>query len=330
MAESEKADIWNQPERAGKILKELEALRNERMTFELLGLELDDAEAFAEMPDIEETDAIRIRTDVEQLDKTVAEWELKTYLAGAYDRGDALVTIRSGAGGVDAQDWAEMLLRMYLRYAERQEWKTRMLDETRGAEAGIKSATIEVSGLYAYGYLHNEVGIHRLVRMSPFNADNLRQTSFASIEVLPVIENDAAIELRTEDLKIDTYRASGAGGQHVNKTESAVRITHIPTGLIASCQNERSQVQNREEALKVLKGKIAAKRLEEQEAEKLKLKGEVRSAEWGNQIRSYVLHPYTMVKDHRTNEETSDAAGVLDGDIDRFIEKKLRLKNVVQ
>ena len=321
--ESERADLWSDPQKAGNMMKELERLKSERDKFFALKNEVEDLIGLAELG-FSEAEIPEIEQSIASLAKTTANWEFMALLSGEHDARDVIITIRSGAGGVDAQDWAEMLLRMYLRFAEIRGWKTKLLDESRGGEAGIKSATLEISGDYAYGYLHLEAGIHRLVRLSPFNANSLRQTSFASVEILPVIEDDAVVEIRPEDIKIDTYRASGAGGQNVNKTESAVRITHIPSGLIAACQSERSQIQNREEAMKVLRGKLAKQQLEEQEEEHRKLRGEVKSAEWGNQIRSYVLHPYTLVKDHRSGVETSDTTSVLNGHIDLFIESNLR------
>ena len=270
-------------------------------------------------------------TDAPELEKEYARIEAKwlkaeraLYLGGKYDLGNAYVTISSGAGGTEAQDWAGMLARMYLRYAERREWKTEVVERTDGQEAGIKSITIYVAGDAAYGHLKCERGTHRLVRLSPFNAKNLRQTSFALVEVLPDMRDGGEITINEIDLRIDTYRSGGKGGQHVNKTDSAVRMTHIPTGIVVACQNERSQLQNRERALSMLKAKLLEKKLAEEEAEKKRLKGSSTSADFGSQIRSYVLHPYQMVKDLRTNEETSDTAGVLDGDLDLLIEAELK------
>lgn len=281
-----------------------------------------------ELTTIIETPSESEREDVEKQFETVKKeietLEFQTLLNGEFDASDAIVAIHAGAGGVDAQDWAEMLLRMYLRWAEISGFKVRIVDESRGTEAGIKSVTFEVDGSYAYGNLKSEAGVHRLVRLSPFNADNLRQTSFASVEVMPVIEEIKEIKINPQDLVIDTYRSSGAGGQHVNTTDSAVRITHVPTKIVVTCQSERSQLQNREQAMKVLKARIHQRYLEEQEAERRKLKGEVQNNEWGNQIRSYVIHPYKLVKDHRTKFETSDAEKVLDGELHGFMEAYLR------
>ncbi len=272
----------------------------------------------AKEPDKEMQADLEKRTT--ELAKQVADHEFEMLLSGKYDANSAILAIHAGTGGVDAMDWAEMLLRMYLRYAEQNNFKTRILDTSRGEEAGIKSATFEVTGPYAYGYLKGEFGVHRLVRMSPFNADQLRQTSFALVEVLPEIGKHESIEIKPDQLQIDMYRSGGAGGQNVNKTSTAIRLTHIPTGLVAASQSERSQVQNRANAMRILQSKLALRRQQEQDAEKRKLRGAYQSAEWGNQIRSYVLHPYQMVKDHRTAVETSDTQGVLGGDLKAFIE----------
>lgn len=305
-------------------MKELEALKTERDEFLSLSRSAKDLDELFSL-DPKEDELAELQSELGTLEKKISEWDLRTLLGGTYDTGDALLTIRSGAGGTEAQDWAEMLLRMYLRYAEQIGFRAKVLDRADGNEAGIKQATIEIAGRYAYGYLRGEAGVHRLVRLSPFNANNLRQTSFASVEVLPVIEeNDTAIIINPADLRVDTFRASGAGGQHVNKTESAIRITHIPTNIVVSCQSERSQLQNRTEAMKILRAKLFEREEEAKRKEREKLRGEYREAEWGNQIRSYVLHPYKMVKDHRTEEETSDAESVLNGALDNFIKAELQ------
>ena len=245
-------------------------------------------------------------------------------LSGRYDRGDALLAIHAGAGGTDSQDWAEMLERMYLRWAELNHYETEILDRTEGEEAGLKSVTISVEGPYAYGYLRSEKGVHRLVRLSPFDAAHRRHTSFALVEVLPQVEDDEEIEINPNDLRIDTYRSAGAGGQNVQKNDTAVRLTHLPTGIVVTCQNERSQVQNRENAMRVLRARLLEIRQAEQEQQLAELRGEYTKAEWGSQIRSYVLHPYQMVKDHRTNYEQGNTTAVLNGEIDGFIEAYLR------
>ena len=266
----------------------------------------------------------QLTQDVNSIEQEVEKLNLLLLLSGPYDKLDCILEVHSGAGGTEACDWAMMLYRMYMRWCEKKNYKVELLDYQDGEEAGIKSASIRVKGTNAYGYLKNEKGVHRLVRLSPFDSNNRRHTSFASIEVTPEIEQDSTIEIDEKDLKIDVYRSSGCGGQGVNTTDSAVRITHLPTKIVVTCQNERSQIQNKEQAMKVLRNKLLVKRLEEQSQELNAIKGNQMNIEFGSQIRSYVMHPYSMVKDHRTNEETSNVTKVLDGDIDLFIESNLK------
>ena len=265
-----------------------------------------------------------ITIEVDAVEQDLEKREFDVLLSGKYDRNNALLAIHSGAGGVDAQDWAQMLERMYLRWAENRQYSTEILDLSEGEEAGIKSVTISVVGDYAYGYLRPEKGVHRLVRLSPFDAAHRRHTSFALVEVLPEVENDSDVDINPDDLKIDYYISSGAGGQNVQKNATAVRITHLPTNIVVTCQNERSQTQNRENAMRVLRSRLVELKEEEHVATLAELRGEYKKAEWGSQIRSYVLHPYQMVKDHRTDYEVGNAQGVLNGDLDGFIEAYLR------
>ena len=267
-----------------------------------------------------------IAHEIENLTIQLDNLEVQLMLDNEYDIRDSIVAIHAGAGGTESQDWAEILLRMYLRWAEKHRYQADILDTSQGEEAGIKSATIEVKGNYSYGNLKSEHGVHRLVRLSPFDADHARHTSFALVEVLPEVKEQTEIQINPEDLKVDTYRSSGPGGQHMQKTSSAVRITHIPTGLVVTCESQRSQYQNKESALKVLHARLLEIELQRREAEKAKLKGKRIEAGWGNQIRSYFLHPYRMVKDHRTGYETSNATAVLDGELDEFIVSYLRSK----
>ena len=267
---------------------------------------------------------VEIQSEVEKLASRLNELEFQMTLSGEYDARDAIVAIHAGAGGTESQDWVQMLLRMYLRWAERRGYRAEILDVSPGEEAGIKSVVIGVNGDYACGYLKSEHGVHRLVRLSPFNADHARHTSFALVEVMPEAEAGVDVKIEPDDLRVDTFRSSGPGGQHMQKTSSAVRVTHLPTGLVATCQSERSQHQNREIALKILQARLLELELAKRAEERAKLKGERIAAGWGNQIRSYVLHPYKMVKDHRTDYQTSDTDAVLDGELDGFITAYLR------
>jgi peptide chain release factor 2 len=302
-------------------MQKLAALREEVDRWQRLSRRIADANAMLELLADEEDPGLlaELLAEVDAIGRDLDAEEFRLTFTGAHDRDDAILAIHAGAGGTEAQDWAEMLLRMYLRWAERRGYETEIVDRTDGEEAGIKSVYVEVRGPYAYGYLKAERGVHRLVRLSPFDAANRRHTSFALVEVMPILEDDIEIEIRPEDLHIDVYRSSGAGGQNVQKNSTAVRITHIPTGIVVTCQNQRSQLQNRETALRVLRGKLYAIEQQKREQEAAALKGKHLDAGWGNQIRSYVLHPYQMVKDLRTDVETGNTQAVLDGEIDEFI-----------
>ncbi len=317
--------FWNDQEKAQKVLKEINENKDWVEAWNKVRADLDDARVLVEM--LSEDDSMELRNELqEQLntaEKQIAALEFKRMLSGKDDAKNAILTIHPGAGGTESQDWASMLMRMYLRFAERQGFETDILDYQPGEEAGLKSVTIEVKGPYAYGYLKAENGVHRLVRISPFDANKRRHTSFASVFVLPEIDENIDVEINPADLRIDTFRASGAGGQHVNKTDSAIRITHIPTGIVVQCQNERSQHKNKANALKILAARLYQLKLEEQQAKKKEYEESKRDIAWGSQIRSYVFHPYNMVKDHRTNYETSNVQQVMDGDIYPFIEKYL-------
>ena len=310
--------FWDEPEAAGRVGAEHARLSRRLETFEKLQADAEDLDGLVELADEDPDLAAELEETLASVEERLGALEEERLFTGKYDAGDALVTVNAGAGGTDAQDWAEMVLRMMMRWAERRGFKVELLEASPGEEAGIKSATFRVSGENAYGLYSAEKGVHRLVRLSPFDAANRRQTSFAGVEVAPVVE-DAGIEIDDDDLQIDTYRASGAGGQHVNKTDSAVRITHRPTGVVVQCQNERSQSANKATAMAMLRSKLIERAERERQAEIARERGEAMDVAWGSQIRSYVLHPYTMVKDHRTDFEMGDTTRVLDGDLDGFV-----------
>jgi peptide chain release factor 2 len=311
--------FWDDQETAARTSAEHARASRRLDAFRTLERDVDDLEGLAELAEEDQELAAELGQQVTSVEERLAELEEQRLFSGPYDAGDALVTVNAGAGGTDAQDWAEMVLRMLLRWAERRGFQTELLEASPGEEAGIKSATFRASGENAYGLFNAEQGVHRLVRISPFDAQNRRQTAFAGVEVAPVIEDSGVVEIDPDDLQIDTYRASGAGGQHVNKTDSAVRITHRPSGVVVQCQNERSQSANKDTAMKMLRAKLLERQERERQEEIAREKGEAQDVGWGSQIRSYVLHPYTMVKDHRTDEEVGDAQRVLDGDLDAFV-----------
>ena len=327
-SESQREDFWSDMQASQKVLQRIKHLRSKCEKFETLEERWADLMALCEMA-IEENDDSMLEelvADFSSFKNTLEEARLSTLLSGEYDSLGAIISFHAGAGGTEAQDWAEMLYRMYTRWAERHKFKYRILDYLDGDEAGLKSATIEIDGENAYGYLKSENGIHRLVRISPFDSSGRRHTSFAALEVMPQITDDADIEIRDEDLRVDTYRSGGAGGQHVNKTESAIRITHLPTGVVVACQNERSQHQNREVAMRMLRSKLAEIK-EREHLEKIDdIKGVQKAIEWGSQIRSYVFMPYTLAKDHRTGHENGNINAVMDGDLDGFINAYLSMK----
>ncbi|MBM7648794.1 peptide chain release factor 2 [Bacillus ectoiniformans] len=319
-------NFWDNQQAAQVVINESNALKEIVNEYNALLETQENLELTHELVKEEEDEELRadLESEITDFTKSMGDFELQLLLSGEHDKNNAILELHPGAGGTESQDWGSMLLRMYTRWGEKQGFKVETLDYLPGDEAGIKSVTLLFKGHNAYGYLKAEKGVHRLVRISPFDSSGRRHTSFVSCEVMPEFDEDIEIEIRTEDLKIDTYRASGAGGQHINTTDSAVRITHTPTNTVVTCQSERSQIKNREAAMKMLKAKLYQKRLEEQEAELLEIRGEQKEIGWGSQIRSYVFHPYSMVKDHRTNEESGNVQGVMDGDITPFINAYLR------
>jgi peptide chain release factor 2 len=327
--EMQAPDFWDDPEKSNQKMRESKSLKDVVDTLNGLKRQYDDILTLIEMGYEDNDPSIipDIAEELKEFKETFEEIRIRTLLSGEYDRNNAILKLNAGAGGTESCDWCGMLYRMYTRWAERKGFSLDVIDYLDGDEAGIKSVTFQINGENAYGYLKSEKGVHRLVRISPFNAQGKRQTSFVSLDVMPDIEEDVDIEIKDEDIRVDTYRSSGAGGQHINKTSSAIRITHFPTGIVVTCQNERSQFQNKDKAMQMLKAKLFLLKQEEN-AEKLSdIRGDVKEIGWGNQIRSYVMQPYTMVKDHRTNEETGNVDAVLDGAIDPFINAYLRWIN---
>lgn len=322
-------DFYEDMDKAGKILQKIKLLKNKVQGFNDIKNQWEDVSTLVELGIEENDDSVlgEVKSGYSELQEKIDNMKLDTLLSGKYDKLSAIITLHSGAGGTEAQDWCELLYRMYNMWAERKGFKTEVIDYLDGEEAGIKSVTFSIEGLNAYGYIKSEKGVHRLVRISPFDSAARRHTSFASCEVIPELDEELDVEINPEDLRIDTYRSSGAGGQHINKTESAIRITHLPTGIVVTCQNERSQHKNKETAMKVLKSKLVEIAEREQKDKIDDLKGVQTEIAWGNQIRSYVFHPYSMVKDHRTNYETGNINAVMNGDIDGFINAYLKAKS---
>ncbi|MEH7125695.1 peptide chain release factor 2 [Bacillus sp. JJ1503] len=320
--------FWDDQQQAQVVIGELNGLKDQVHELYDLNETYDNLELTYELVKEEDDQELRqeLEAELKEMSKRFNEFELQLLLSEPYDKNNVILELHPGAGGTESQDWGSMLLRMYTRWAEKKGFKVETLDYLPGDEAGIKSVTLSIKGHNAYGYLKAEKGVHRLVRISPFDSSGRRHTSFVSCEVMPEFNDEIDIDIRTEDLKIDTYRSSGAGGQHVNTTDSAVRITHIPTGVVVTCQTERSQIKNREHAMKMLKAKLYQKKIEEQEQQMADIRGEQKEIGWGSQIRSYVFHPYSMVKDHRTNTESGNVQAVMDGELDSFIDAFLRSK----
>lgn len=323
-----KEGFWDNPETAQKSMKTKKSLEDKLSELKSLTAQMEDLEVMLEMAEEEQDESMAEEAEetVKSLSKSLEDMRLRVLLNGKYDKNNAIISVHAGSGGTDAQDWAEMLFRMYSRWCEKKGYKAKLIDMQEDTEGGIKSATLLVEGENAYGYLKNEKGVHRLVRISPFDSSGRRHTSFSSLDVVPEIDDDIQVEINDEDLRIDTFRSSGAGGQHVNKTDSAIRITHIPTNIVVTCQNERSQHQNKETAMKLLMSKLIELAEQEKKESLDELKGDYSQITWGSQIRSYVFHPYTMVKDHRTGAEMGNVQAVMDGDLDYFINEKLKQK----
>lgn len=318
--------FWDDPAKAQATMQELTSIKDSVVEYNELRSKYDDLQVLWQMgtEDRDESVAVEVEDELVEINRTLETMELDLMLSGKYDSNNAILTLHAGAGGTEAQDWTQMLLRMFVRWAERKKFKVETLDLLPGDEAGVKSATVMVSGHNAYGYLKAEKGVHRLVRISPFDANARRHTSFAACDVMPEIDDTVEVDINMADVRVDTYRASGAGGQHINKTDSAVRMTHLPTGVVAQCQNQRSQIQNREQCLRLLRARLFELEQQKQAAERAEMAGDYQAIEWGSQIRSYVFHPYNMVKDHRTNAETANTQGVMDGDLDMFMEAYLK------